>query len=120
MLAALDDAGISKSASLPIDAIGKEDCEAVADAFPAFASLLRRDDLAQQNRRLFLLRELLKLDVPPEGRTTEMDLAGKWANAEQNDARLTACRTRALSEMGRWLVENPARAPGSSVFDPEG
>ncbi|WP_156941668.1 hypothetical protein [Mesorhizobium sp. WSM2561] len=120
VLAALDDAGISKSASLPVDAIDKEDCEAVAEAFPAFASLLRRNDLAQQNRRLFLLRELLKLDVPPEGRITEMDLAGKWANADQNDARLTACRTKALSQMGRWLVEYPTRAPGSSVFDPEG
>ncbi|MER9082108.1 hypothetical protein [Mesorhizobium sp. M0895] len=120
VLAALNDAGIGKSASLPIDAIDEEDCEAVAKAFPAFASLLRRDDLAQQNRRLFLLRELLKLDVPPEGRITEMDLAGKWANAEQNDARLTACRTKALSQMGRWLVEHPARAPGSAAFDPEG
>lgn len=120
VLSALDEAGISGSAALAIEAIEREDCDAVAQAFPAFASLLRRDDLAQQNRRLFLLRELLKLDVPPEGRITEMDLAGRWANAEQSDAGLTARRTKALSQMGRSLVEHPARAPSAATFDPEG
>lgn len=120
VLTALGEAEIGGSVRLAIDAIDSEDCEAVAQAFPAFAPLLRRNDLAQQNRRLFLLRELLRLDVPPEDLITEMHLAGKWANAEQGDASQTARRTKALSQMGRWLVEHPARAPRSAAFDPEG
>ncbi|MCA1440804.1 hypothetical protein I6F07_11400 [Ensifer sp. IC4062] len=120
VLTALEDAGIGGSASLAIEAIDQDECEAVARAFPAFAPLLRRNDLGQQNRRLFLLRELLKLDVPLEGRVTEMDLAAKWANAEQTDVDLTARRTKALSEMGRWLVEHPSRTPGRAALDPQG
>ncbi|WP_144423474.1 hypothetical protein [Sphingopyxis sp. 113P3] len=120
VLTALDGAKLGGSASLSIDAIDAEDCEAIAKAFPVFAPLLRRHDLAQQNRRLFLLRELLKLEVLPEGRVTEMDLAGKWATAEQSDADLTSRRTKALSQMGSWLLDHPARAPGSAAFDPEG
>lgn len=120
VLSALADAGIEGSASLAVDAIDQEDCKAVIQAFPALEPLLRRSDLGQQNRRLFLLRELLKLHVPPQGLVTEMDLAGKWANAEQGNADLTARRTKALSQMGRWLVEHPARAPEIAIFDPEG
>lgn len=120
VLTALDEARISGSASLTVDAIDKEDSQAVATAFPAFATLLKRDDLAEQNRRLFLLRELLKLNIPPEGRITEMDIAGRWANAEQSDADHTACRTKALSQMGRWLVEHPTRAAGYAALNPEG
>lgn len=120
VLSALYDAGIGGSASLSVDAINSEDCEAVVEAFPGFANLLRREDLAQQNRRLFLLRELLKLDLSSEGRISEMDLAAKWASAEQSDAGLTACRTKALSQLGRWLVEHPGRAAGSAAFDPQG
>lgn len=120
VLTALGDAGITGSVSVPVEAIGKQDCQAIAKAFPAIATLIRRDDLAEQNRRPFLLRELLKLSIPPQGCVTEMDLAGRWVNADQDDVSQTTCRTTALSQMGRWLIENPTRVAGHADLNPEG
>jgi hypothetical protein len=118
---ALKDAGFSDvGVQVQVAMAGEEDAEVIGSAFPAFARLLSRRDLAQQNRSLFIIRELLRRRLPPESVPTEIDAAGAWTALDVGDRDRTARRTKALSQLGRQLIADPWRRPLQADFDPIG
>lgn len=118
---ALSEAGFEiRGKTLDVGVPTKDDVTVLAVAFPAFAPLLSRDDLADQNRSLFVLRELLRSERPPERALTEMDLAAAWAGADQGESEKTARRSKALSELGQQLLADPWHRPERAKFDPVG
>jgi hypothetical protein len=118
---ALKDAGFSDvGIQVQVTMAAEEDAEVIGSAFPAFARLLSRRDLAQQNRSLFIVRELLRRRLAPESAPTEMDAAGAWATLDLGDGDWTARRTKALSQLGRQLIADPWRRPPQADFDPVG
>lgn len=118
---ALSEAGFEVTGkAIDIGMPSEDDAAALAVAFPAFAPLLSRDDLADQNRSLFMLRELLKRERPTQRPLTEVDLAASWAVADQGESERTAQRSKALSELGQQLVADPWRRPGRAQFEAVG
>lgn len=118
---ALKDAGFAdQGIALRVKAIDDADASAIAGAFPAFAPLVRRDDLGGQNRSLFLIRELLRSATAPAGAVSEVDMAGAWATASSANTDLSARRSKALSELGRRLAATPGERPARADFDPIG
>jgi hypothetical protein len=119
--AALTEAGIDTHGQrIDVGAIDDEDVAILSAAFPAFSPLLRRGDLASQNRSLFLLRELLRSEQAPLHPPTEIDLAAAWATADVADGERSARRSKALSELGRHLIAAPWQWPALADIDPIG
>jgi hypothetical protein len=113
--AALREAGISDiGASLEIGPLTDEDVAVLCQSFPDFAPVLRRKDLANQNRSPFLIRELLLRSNNAAANMTELDLAATWANAGSSH------RTKSLAELGKMLIEQPAKRPSRAELDPIG
>lgn len=106
--------------TLEVGAIDDAEADMLAAAFPAFTRLVERNDLAGQNRSLFLLRELLKYDKSAARSFTEVDIAGTWATAPTADASLSPRRSKALSELGQKLLSAPSQRPARADFDPLG
>ena len=112
---ALREAGFSEiGTSLEVGALTDEDVSVLSEAFPDFEPMLRRKDLANQNRSPFLIRELLQRSNGDPANMTELDLAAAWANAG------SAHRTKSLAELGRMLIEQPSRRPSRAELDPIG
>ena len=121
VFAALRDADFEDpGVAVSIGNIGREDAALLGSVFPAFAPLLSRNDLAGQNHSLFLLRELFRWERPPESMLTEIDIAGAWANAELSDTDASARRSKALTQIGAKLIEEPARYPGRAEIEATG
>jgi hypothetical protein len=115
---ALRDAGFSDIGVLvPVTMASEEDAGVIGAAFPAFAPLLSRRDLAQQNRSLFIVRELLRRPLPPATAPTEMDMASAWAALDIGDSDRTARRSKALSQLGQRLLADPWHRPPQAEFD---
>jgi hypothetical protein len=118
---ALTEAGWdSAGAQIVIENLLPADLDALGQAFPSFGSLLSRRDLGEQNRSLFLLRELLRRAAPPAGIWSELDIADAWAAGDLAGQAQSAFRARALAQMATALVDTPWRLPGRSEIDAEG
>ena len=119
--AALKEAGFKDLGSqIGISNLDKHDAATLGAAFPEFADMLAREDLSDQNRTLFLLRELFQRDAAPTGSFTEMDLAGMWATKSGSGSATIANRSKALSELGALLIKDPGRRPGRAEVDAVG
>jgi hypothetical protein len=119
--AALSEAGIEDHGpAVEIGSLSDEDAALLGDIFSPFAPLLKRRDLAGQNRSLFLLREMLRRKEAPTQPPTEIDIASAWASADLANAELSARRGKALSEIGERLLAAPWRRPGRADIDPVG
>lgn len=113
--AALREAGIGDTGtSLEVGSLTDEDISLLSQSFPDFEPVLRRKDLANQNRSPFLIRELLLRSNGAVANMTELDLAAAWANAGSSH------RTKSLAELGRMLIEQPSRRPSRAELDPVG
>jgi hypothetical protein len=118
---ALTEAGFEQyGTAIEIGAITDEEAKTLGLAFPSFASLLARDDLARQNRSLFLVRELLQRGTPPTKVSTEIDIADAWAGADLGEPGKTARRSKTLSQIGEHLSVSPWRLPNRADLDPDG
>ncbi|MEL7688876.1 hypothetical protein AAG596_15260 [Citromicrobium bathyomarinum] len=107
-------------ARIEVGALDDHDCAELSQAFPHFAPLLKRDDLAGQNRSLFLVRELLKRDAPPTGTWSELDVAEAWATGAWVAPGVVVRRSRALSEIGEAILTAPQKPIARSALDPDG
>lgn len=113
--AALREAGMGDvGASVQVGALSDEDVSALSRSFPDFEPMLRRTDLANQNRSPFLIRELLLRSDGTAANMTELDLAAAWANAGSSH------RTKSLAELGKMLIEDPTKRPSRAELDPVG
>ena len=89
------------------------DLKALGTAFPSFRPLFARDDLAGQNRSLFLLRELLTRPAPPTGAFTEVDIADAWATGHLSEPERIAHRSTARRRLGICLSLRHGGSPGA-------
>ena len=118
---ALSEAGFTTSGvTIAVEGLTPEDGDTLALAFPAFAPLVRRKDLGDQIRSLFLLRELLGRKAPPAEAWTELDIADAWVASEIAEPSRRARRSKALAELGRALVSAPWQLSGRADLDSEG
>jgi hypothetical protein len=120
VVSALTDAGFENVGQrLPVGAIEPEDVAVLCKAFPTISALVRRGDLGERNRVLFLLREILTLPSPV-GSYTEIALASAWATRGEAEVPPAPHRDQALAQLGCILVRRPDQKPGHADVDPVG
>lgn len=117
---ALSEAGLAElGRRCTIGSLDAAEIELLSDVFPAIGGLVRRGDLGDRNRILFLLREVLAsphLPIP----YTEIGLAAAWATRGATTETPRPERDHALAAIGELLLCRPDRRPGRADISPEG
>jgi hypothetical protein len=117
---ALDQAGLAElGRRCAIGSLDAAEIDLLSDVFPTIGALVRRGDLGDRTRILFLLCEVLASPHLPTP-YTEIGLAAAWATRGATAEVPQPERDHALAAIGELLLCRPDRRPGRADVSPAG